>query len=366
MKKNIGRFVVTCASAMIVQIMAVITPAYAALEDFDPFNYSTTALSGQSGGTGWNGAWFTTASTDNALSDDGVSLAYPASFQSPLTTPSSTGSHVLTGGINASTSRLLAQTIPLNVDGTTRYVSALLRKNAANGGGVNNDNVLLEFVDSSANRRWGIGIEGTGDKPWLNANGSTTPSAGPTVTPGDTYFIVAKIVSSAAGSDQAFLKVFGTGYSSQVPAAEPTTWDATLSETTGAILDRVRVRIDLGNTATAPGEVDDIRIATTWTEVVGGQLPAGQLGDFNNDGKVDAADYVIWRKDPANNGGDPGGYDTWRANFGNPPGSGAGLFAASVPEPAGFFLLQLGVAALVVARRHQVVPFRRYVLIARG
>jgi hypothetical protein len=60
-------------------------------------------------------------------------------------------------------------------------------------------------------------------------------------------------------------------------------------------------------------------------------------GDHNNDGVVDAADYVAWRKDPGNFGGEPGGYDTWRENFGNAnPGSGGanGSDPGSVPEPA--------------------------------
>ena len=35
-------------------------------------------------------------------------------------------------------------------------------------------------------------------------------------------------------------------------------------------------------------------------------------GDYNNDGKVNAADYVLWRKDPNSFGG-PGGYATWAA-----------------------------------------------------
>jgi len=33
-------------------------------------------------------------------------------------------------------------------------------------------------------------------------------------------------------------------------------------------------------------------------------------GDYNGDGKVDAADYVAWRKDPADHGGTPDGYNT--------------------------------------------------------
>lgn len=58
-------------------------------------------------------------------------------------------------------------------------------------------------------------------------------------------------------------------------------------------------------------------------------------GDYNNDGNVDAADYVLWRKTGIN-GQD--GYNTWRANFGLTPGSGSSLIAglpptSTVPEP---------------------------------
>jgi hypothetical protein len=38
--------------------------------------------------------------------------------------------------------------------------------------------------------------------------------------------------------------------------------------------------------------------------------------DYNHNNLVDAPDYVLWRKDPTANGGDPDGYNTWRANFG--------------------------------------------------
>ena len=47
-------------------------------------------------------------------------------------------------------------------------------------------------------------------------------------------------------------------------------------------------------------------------------------GDFNHDGTVDAADYVVWRK---TDGDDQPGYNTWRANFGQPAGSGSGAGA---------------------------------------
>ena len=66
-------------------------------------------------------------------------------------------------------------------------------------------------------------------------------------------------------------------------------------------------------------------------------------GDHNNDGTVDAADYVIWRKNPSAFGGDPAGYNTWRANFGATSGSGSSIDGA-VPEPTTTPLLILGAA----------------------
>jgi len=79
-------------------------------------------------------------------------------------------------------------------------------------------------------------------------------------------------------------------------------------------------------------------------------VSAGLAGDYNNDGKVDAADYVAWRKNPAGNGGDPAGYNTWRGNFGSGPGSGLSGTPA-VPEPAAFALLLVGLMQLAVRRR---------------
>jgi autotransporter-associated beta strand protein len=72
-------------------------------------------------------------------------------------------------------------------------------------------------------------------------------------------------------------------------------------------------------------------------------------GDFNLDGKVDAADYVVWRKNPG--GFPPNAYETWRANFGNPPGVGAGLNEGAVPEPAAAVLVILAAVTGWIGRR---------------
>ena len=94
-------------------------------------------------------------------------------------------------------------------------------------------------------------------------------------------------------------------------------------------------------------------------------------GDFNNDGKVDAADYVVWRENegtmnalPNDNG--IGGlvrqvhYDLWRAHF----GAGAAATATAnlsggVPEPEAALLLILA-AAGAWSRRRRIQPAERF------
>jgi hypothetical protein len=84
-------------------------------------------------------------------------------------------------------------------------------------------------------------------------------------------------------------------------------------------------------------------------EVDAAILPQPVEGDYNGNGTVDAADYVLWRKDPGAFGGDPAGYNTWRTNFGRASGAGANLTA--VPEPTSIGLLLLCLAPLTMARR---------------
>jgi hypothetical protein len=70
--------------------------------------------------------------------------------------------------------------------------------------------------------------------------------------------------------------------------------------------------------------------------------PPGDPGDFNNDGEVDAADYVVWR---SGNGSrfNVTHYAGWRSNFGAIHGVGSGaLSAAAIPEPASCLMLLLG------------------------
>lgn len=76
--------------------------------------------------------------------------------------------------------------------------------------------------------------------------------------------------------------------------------------------------------------------------------PPGLAGDHNEDGSVDAADYVLWRKSPGAFGGDPGGYNAWRTNFGDALAGSGG--ASGVPEPSSIAMLVLAGTAIGLFR----------------
>ena len=94
-----------------------------------------------------------------------------------------------------------------------------------------------------------------------------------------------------------------------------------------------------------------------WTVIA----PPGVYGDYNDNGIVDAADYVIWRKRLGQsvtipNDATPGtvsasDYTVWRTNFGDTPFGGAGSALSVVPEPGGAVLAIVGCVAVGLARR---------------
>jgi hypothetical protein len=112
--------------------------------------------------------------------------------------------------------------------------------------------------------------------------------------------------------------------------------------------------LPLGNAYNEFSLVEDLSL--TWSNAAGelydarvvyvGTTPSTP-GDFNVDGNVDAADYVLWRKNPGAFGG-PTGYTTWRSNFGPATGSGSGGLESggAVPEPATSAII-LALAAMI-------------------
>jgi hypothetical protein len=88
--------------------------------------------------------------------------------------------------------------------------------------------------------------------------------------------------------------------------------------------------------------------------------PGGVPGDYNDNGSVDAADYVLWR-----NGGplenqvhDPGmvtveDYNEWRARFGNPGAAAAATVTGAAPEPATLIFLLPAVCSMLLTRNRR-------------
>jgi hypothetical protein len=127
-----------------------------------------------------------------------------------------------------------------------------------------------------------------------------------------------------------------------------------------------RARIFVGGTnAAGPWAEftwDEYRLGTTHQDVMPfTAAPAGLVGDYNSDNRVDAADYVVWRdnqntmavlpNDPVGGAIGPNQYNNWRANFGaSTAASGAGLGAA-VPEPTAGFCGIIVLLALSGLRR---------------
>ena len=134
--------------------------------------------------------------------------------------------------------------------------------------------------------------------------------------------------------------------------------DNTLSETVlnvGATLRQYEfIRMGAGVSSTSDASYDNVHVEF---------IPAlaSVQGDYNGNGIVDGADYVIWRKGVAPLPNEvpgvtdgittPEDYDAWRARFDNTSGSGSGLGTATVPEPTTVILLIMGVAAFATGRR---------------
>jgi hypothetical protein len=100
----------------------------------------------------------------------------------------------------------------------------------------------------------------------------------------------------------------------------------------------------------APG---DHRITARLTDALGDSSISAPIvlrvaplpGDYNGNGLVDAADYVVWR----NTNGTPAEFDIWRAHFGMSIGNGS-LSNATVPEPASIALLLAAIVTTCAAR----------------
>jgi hypothetical protein len=156
-----------------------------------------------------------------------------------------------------------------------------------------------------------------------------------------------------------------SNYGGPVPLAPPSGshWAASTSSVVYGTATAQETAMDpdlLNGTRKRFTELDAAALKDIGWEVI--PLP-GINGDYNNNGVVDAADYVVWRdklnqsvtipNDSTPGTVTPADYTVWKANFGKTPGSGAWVFGATVPEPASRLLAILVCTAGLVARRQR-------------
>jgi hypothetical protein len=227
----------------------------------------------------------------------------------------------------------------LRIDTATGYASIV-------GGDV--ISTPINFVDIGSNNGVlnGAGLSGLSIRKPDSVDG---PDANATV--GDSS---GEYWQQLAASDSRVAEAFLLGSS---------TFNNTRTEFLGTIFD-----------TTTPIGMRDVTFSytTTFGDVVTGIVeyctmcsPAGITGDYNNDTKVDAADYVIWRKMlgvsvTLPNDSTPGivnslDYDEWKRNFGRMLGSGGGSGSSAVPEPNGVSLTVLAIAVAMLLRRSRWV-----------
>jgi hypothetical protein len=120
-----------------------------------------------------------------------------------------------------------------------------------------------------------------------------------------------------------------------------------------ARLDLFKYEYDLTTTPLPPGG------AFFGTDAISHAFSPEENADYNGNGTIDGADYVVWRNTrgqmdegdglPADGNGngivDPFDYRIWRGNFGY--GGAGSATVLSVPEPSGLLVLSLAGLALV-------------------
>jgi hypothetical protein len=129
---------------------------------------------------------------------------------------------------------------------------------------------------------------------------------------------------------------------------------------TGQTVSGSFANLSAGNRVQIDGTSASLQVTVTNSHVTLSSFLTHVPGDYNNDGVVDAGDYVVWRKSVVNSApldnetaslgvADQADFDIWRANFGVTMDQ-SNLSSSFVPEPTTNLLALVGTIAWLFAR----------------
>jgi len=247
------------------------------------------------------------------------------------------------------------------------YVTFLVRQNTAGLSSsqlASNNRILsLDFLNSAGVNQFDFAFRGQQQQfaieSQADAAGQDVSAAG--FAANTTYLFVGKIAGNGAGTNTMQAAIFASGATVDNFASASFPWTITAQGSAG--FNPVIIQLQFTSLYEASYTVSNVWVGTAADFFA---LPSAASGDFNADGKVDMADYLVWRKsmgqtghqlaaDSNGNGSvDAGDYDAWQKNFGNVVSGGGGAGESLVPEPSSTALMLVVANAAAIASRRRV------------
>ena len=274
-------------------------------------------------------------------------------------------------GLN-SQSRSMQADLATNIDlgqNQDTYVTFLVRENTAPLSATqlasNNRTLSLDFLNSAGATQFDFAFRGLQQQFAID---SVADAAGQDVSAGgfsanNTYLFVGKISGNGSGANTMQASLFASGAVVANITDANFQWMLTAQASPG-------FNPEITDLQFTSQSVANYTVSNVWIGNAAAMLPPTltSQGDFNHDGQVDAADYLVWRKTMGQSGSalaadgngnyqvDSGDLSTWRAHFGQAvTGAAAGSsfeVYATVPEPAGLVLvLMVAIMGLAVRTR---------------